>query len=195
MWYLGAVSNGSLFYKFERGDNVGKYGVKDSSFSIWQHNIGKKIGIKGNEILAYVLIQTFTENKGAYKGGLTYLSECLNCRTATAQSIIDSLLEKELIEKIPTKDKVRFHYKICITETVKQNDSSITEIDNLNYGNRNASFTENENLNYGNRKATITETVKRSKENKKKNKEGNKDRNIDASASILINTLWEEQNG
>lgn len=139
---------------------------------------GKQLGLRGNEILVYSVIDHYTKNFGACKGGLTFISNILNCRVATAQSVINSLLDKGVIEKIPTNNKVKYYYRTTkkstmqngddkqeitsttITETVKEEDKdTITENDNDHYGNRKDTVTETVKQFYGNRKDTITETV------------------------------------
>lgn len=158
-------------------------------FSVLYHDIGKKLNIKGNEILVYSIIDNYTKNDGACKGGFTSLAETLNCRVGTAQSVVNSLLKKGLIERIPTNDRVKYYYRTVknpiiktenttksivtptITENVKEEEkTTITENQRANDGNRKTNMTETETDHDGKHVETITENVNR---NNKRNNIGN----------------------
>lgn len=164
---------------------------KDKSFSKWEHNTGKKFDLKGNEILAYTLIRNFSENNGCYKGGRSYLAECLNCRPATVQSVLDVLVEKGLVEKIPVNSRVKFYYRTCCTETVQQKNISSTKNASSQYGNRTSGSTDFDNLQYGNRTSTSTETVHKNKRESNENKQGKENKNKKIYVDSELN-LWKD---
>ena len=164
---------------------------KEKPFSKWEHDTGKKYNLKGNEILAYTLIKNFSENNGYYKGGRSYLAECLNCRAATVQNVLDVLVERGLIEKIPVNSKVKFYYRICSTETVHQKNNTSTENVHMQYENRTSSSTDFDNLQYENRTSTSTETVQRNKVESNENKKGKQNKNKKIYDDNELN-LWKD---
>lgn len=59
-----------------------------------------KLGLKGNELLAFALIFGFSQDgETEFKGSLKYISTWLNCSKSTTIRTIDALVEKELIVK------------------------------------------------------------------------------------------------
>lgn len=134
---------------------MAKKADNNGSFSVVYHDLGKRLGIKGNEILAYSVIDHYTKDCGACKGGFTFISSVLNCRVATAQSVINSLLDKGLIERIPTKDRVKYYYRTVKEPITKSENSPKGVIDNA--------IAEIVKKNDGNRNDNITETVKEEK--------------------------------
>ncbi len=169
-------------------------GIREGqSFSKWEHNTGKKYNLKGNEILAYTLIRNFSENSGCYKGGRSYLAECLNCRAATVQNVLDVLVERGLVEKIPASSRVKFWYRVCSTETVQQNNITDTENVSLQYGNRTSNSTDFDSLQYGNRTSSSTETVHKNKMESKGNKQWKQNGNKNIYLDSELN-LWKGDN-
>lgn len=72
----------------------------DDNYLTIQGWMVSKLGLKGNELLAFALIFGFSQDgETEFKGSLKYISTWLNCSKSTTIRTIDALVEKELIVK------------------------------------------------------------------------------------------------
>ena len=79
----------------------------------------RKLGIKGNELLAFALIYGFSQDgKSEFQGSLAYICEWLGVSKQSAEKIMKRLLEKGLVEKkdIHVANHLKFvNYKVNLT--------------------------------------------------------------------------------
>lgn len=74
--------------------------VKDNNFVTIQGWMRTKLGLKGNELLAYAVIYGFSQTDGAkFTGSRKYLAEWCGCSMATIDRTLNSLVDKGLISR------------------------------------------------------------------------------------------------
>nr|DAI70420.1 MAG TPA: hypothetical protein [Caudoviricetes sp.] len=74
--------------------------VNDNNFVTIQGWMRTKLGLKGNELLAYAVIYGFSQTAGAkFTGSRKYLAEWCGCSMATVDRTLNSLVGKGLISK------------------------------------------------------------------------------------------------
>lgn len=79
----------------------------------------ENLDIKGNELILFALIYGFSQNiNSEYKGSLTYISKGLKLSRRSVISLLNKLIEKDLIIKIKNPSGNSFKY----------NDETITKI-------------------------------------------------------------------
>ena len=61
--------------------------------------MAKELGVTGNDLHIYAMIYSFTENRGAYTGGLQYIADYLGITKGTAFLTLQRLLKRDLIRK------------------------------------------------------------------------------------------------
>ena len=75
-----------------------------------------KLNLKGNELLVYAIINSFTQNDGMFLGSMNYLAKRINTTKESIRLVLNSLISKDLIEK---KDIHLNKIKYCIYNTKK----------------------------------------------------------------------------
>lgn len=74
--------------------------VNDNNFVTIQGWMRTKLGLKGNELLAYAVIYGFSQTDGAkFTGSRKYLAEWCGCSIATIDRTLNSLVDKGLISR------------------------------------------------------------------------------------------------
>lgn len=74
--------------------------INDNNFVTIQGWMRTKLGLKGNELLAYAVIYGFSQTDGAkFTGSRKYLAEWCGCSMATIDRTLNSLVDKGLISK------------------------------------------------------------------------------------------------
>lgn len=74
--------------------------VNDNNFVTIQGWMRTKLGLKGNELLAYAVIYGFSQTDGAkFTGSRKYLAEWCGCSMATIDRTLNSLVDKGLISR------------------------------------------------------------------------------------------------
>ena len=89
--------------------------MQDYNFINIQAFMVNKLHLSGNGLLAYAIIYGFSQDgQSLYKGGISYLQEWLGCSKPTVISILKSLVDKRLIERIESVEKTGWvvYYKI-----------------------------------------------------------------------------------
>ena len=75
--------------------------VKDGNYLVIQSFMIKELGLKGNELLIYAIIYGFSQAEGTtFNGSLQYLADWTNSSRQTVISILKTLKEKGLIERV-----------------------------------------------------------------------------------------------
>lgn len=92
----------------------------------------KDLGLSGNELLVYSMINGFSQDaESVFKGSLNYLSDALNISKNSASGILSRLVEKGVVEKIV--DDVR-GVRFCSYRTRKLYTVQETCIPSQNFG-------------------------------------------------------------
>lgn len=74
--------------------------INDNNFVTIQGWMRTKLGLKGNELLAYAVIYGFSQTDGAkFTGSRKYLAEWCGCAMATIDRTLNSLVDKGLISR------------------------------------------------------------------------------------------------
>lgn len=95
--------------------------IKDINFVTIQGWMRTKLGLKGNELLAYAVIYGFSQTDGAkFTGSRKYLAEWCGCSMATIDRTLNSLVDKGLISR--TSYITRHGYR-AVEYAVRQNDT------------------------------------------------------------------------
>ena len=95
--------------------------IQDQNYINIQGWMVTELGLKGNELMAYALIYGFSQDDSSvFAGTMTYIAEWLNCTRRGAINIVQSLVDKGLVERIEkTINNVKLvDYKI-ISQGVK----------------------------------------------------------------------------
>lgn len=74
--------------------------INDNNFVTIQGWMRTKLGLKGNELLAYAVIYGFSQTEGAkFTGSRRYLAEWCGCSMATIDRTLNSLVDKGFISR------------------------------------------------------------------------------------------------
>lgn len=87
--------------------------MKDSQYISIQGWMGKRLGLRGNDLICFAVIYGFSmDGESQFKGNLVYLSECMFASQPTALLALNKLLECNLILKQDdvVKGKKRCYY-------------------------------------------------------------------------------------
>lgn len=132
--------------------------VKDGNYLVIQSFMIKELGLKGNELLIYAIIYGFSQAEGTtFNGSLQYLADWTNSSRQTVISILKTLKEKGLIERVGEDVVKKTYIYRAKKEIVKKIDQSKNltsdsqktlpnNIDIINNNINNTTTSESENL-------------------------------------------------
>ena len=99
--------------------------VKDGNYLVIQSFMIKELGLKGNELLIYAIIYGFSQAEGTtFNGSLQYLADWTNSSRQTVISILKTLKEKGLIERVGEDVVKKTYIYRAKKEIVKKIDQS-----------------------------------------------------------------------
>ena len=96
--------------------------MNDSSYIVVMAWMMTRLGLNGNDLLAYALIYSYSQDKqGCYFGSLTHTAERLNISRRAAVDVLSRLLEKGYITKssVEVDGVVRCMYKAVVPSEVE----------------------------------------------------------------------------
>ena len=91
--------------------------MKNDNFIIIQGWMINELKLSGNELIAYSIIYGFSQDgQSKFTGSINYLAQALNCSRPTVSKSLQSLVDKQLIERSEIfVNNVKFnHYKIVL---------------------------------------------------------------------------------
>ncbi len=110
--------------------------VKNSNYIVIQGFMVKELKLKGTELLVYAIIYGFSQDgKGKFTGSWKYLASWCNVTERDIAKVLKKLVDKGLIEKEKTMNKVqyrvgtKFMLKVNKVQSVGEQ-SSYNNIDN-----------------------------------------------------------------
>ena len=75
--------------------------IKDENYYVVHGWMRNRLALRGNELLIYAVLYGFTQDGvSEFRGTLEYISEFVGSTTRTTRSILNSLCEKGLVDKI-----------------------------------------------------------------------------------------------
>lgn len=108
--------------------------MSDSMRFIWDTDMTGELGLKGNELLVYSVVNSFSQGrKGCFYGSLADLAEIVGCSSASSDRSLRSLVERGLIDKTD-----------MYIEGVKRCAYSITQNDKATLSKCKRGFTQND---------------------------------------------------
>lgn len=100
--------------------------IKNDNYIAIQGFMVKKLGLTGNELIAYALVYGFSQDgESKFKGSLNYVAEWLNCSKTTAFNLLNKLADDGFIKKT---EKLINGVKFCNYSAIKLNDEELKEI-------------------------------------------------------------------
>lgn len=104
--------------------------MKNENYIVIQGWMINDLELKGNELICYAIIYGFSQDgESEFKGSLNYLCKILKCSKQTVITILKSLVENGLIEKINySVQSVQFN-KYKVVEVVKNLDGGVKNLE------------------------------------------------------------------
>lgn len=100
--------------------------IKNDNYIAIQGFMVKKLGLTGNELIAYALVYGFSQDgESKFKGSLNYVAEWLNCSKTTAFNLLNKLADDGFIKKT---DKLINGVKFCNYSAIKPDDEELEKI-------------------------------------------------------------------
>lgn len=91
--------------------------MKDGQYYIIQGWMGRRLGLRGNDLICFAVIYGFSQDgESKFRGNLDYLTDCMFCSRPTALLSIQKLLSLDLIRKYPLviDGKKRCYYSTTV---------------------------------------------------------------------------------
>jgi hypothetical protein len=100
--------------------------MKHGDYIVIQEWMISELGLKGNELLIYALIYSFSrDGESEFIGSINYIEKWVGVARNTVKNILKILVEKELISK---RDFSKNNVRYCAYKSVRKNDSEVGQI-------------------------------------------------------------------